>query len=680
MSTPSTPSPFQKQRSMSTSTITTIASTIPPSTLEKQRSMSIPKDEKQREEMIRSELAITKMELDINADIKSLENNSENNSINFDVFFDYLVYDCCGCFERECDIEELKGSLKPLKNNVLPKAKCNTIRVDNGETLKKIYSKIDKASYSKIALVLKFIELFERYKLIVERQNMYFLLKSNMRFKWNNIKMLTKNDINFLKTGDDDGILNILKKRFNVESEEKESEEKELLLIKALFWYFRKVVVDSVVSDIITMNNYEENVKAMSVGSTKLTSDYDITLDGTYKKNSRVIRRFNRFIEVLFMDDSESVFDTNIYGVSFIKGEKPINSPIDGKAPVPNIENEINSVAGEAPVPNIENEINSVAGEAFTSEHKCYDNSVPFHYIDGKEDVDFVISQHVWALIKLLLRLKKIQNQDEKLYELFLDELSNNFSDNLYFKSAQKFVNNYDSDMNNYEKSVDFIDNFLFGKDNCIKDVNKDSKYCLSNFIGYANYNGSETYLTNGAFLDVVVNNQMCKDINNNNGEKVEGKKVKLDVNSYLDSFIENMSDLMTHYHKEKYLTRAKNAFNNILKETENKFNKDLDEKDRFYKDVDEKKMGEYINAVLNKIEQIQQKCSEDILDCQSFIIGYYILECIILVFNRYMEWSKISRKDLEQVLKTGIDRFDNLKFKIFKESIVSKILKSIRK
>lgn len=623
--------PFEKQKSMSVPILT-------------EKSVTKTKDEKPREKMRGSEIAITKMELDINADIKSLENNL----IDFDVFFNYLVYDCCGCFEKECDIEELKGRLNPLENalenNVLPKAKCNTIRVDIGKTLQTIYDNIKKTSYSKIALVLKFIKLFEKYGLIVERQNMYFLLNSNMRFKWNNIKMLTEDDINFLKTGGENGILNILKKKFDV--------EKELLLIKALFWYFRKVVVDSVVSDILRLNKYENDVTAMSVGSTKLTSDYDITLDGTYKKNSRVMRRFNRFIEVLFKDDSESVFDTNIYGVSFIKGKKLIDTPIDGKAP-------------DRYTP-IENKINSVADKAFNNQLKC-DNSDEFSYIDGKDDVDFIISQHVWALVKLLLRLQKIQNQDEKLYEVFLNELSSKFSVNEYFKSAQKFVNNYDSDMNNYEKSVDSIDDFLFGdkiistsedtvNDKCIKEEDKDSKYCLSNFIGYANYNGSETYLTNGAFLDVVVNNQMCQ------GKDI----VTLDVNSYLDSFIENMSDLMTHYHKEKYLKRAKNAFNNILK-IEKEFDKDLDKKS---------KLGEYINTLLNNIEKIQKECSSDILSCQSFIIGFSILECIILVFNRYMEWSKISRADLEQVLKTGIDRFDNLNFKIFKESIVSKILK----
>jgi hypothetical protein len=578
--------------------------------------------------------AIKSMEDKIAEDISKLE---DKDKIDFDVFFNYLFNDCCGCFEKECDIFELKNNnlnqiiVKYNKNRNLnnlndlnvdvntEEKKCNTIRVDIGDTLNEVYKGLNNSSYSKIALVIKFIELFKKSGLIVENQNMYFLLNSNMRFKWNNIKMLTVKDIQEFKNKNGEDIINKLKNEY-LKEKEKKNEEQELLIIKSLFWYFRKVVVDSIVSDIIILNGYEKDVKAMSVGSTTLTSDYDITLDGTYNKNSRVIRRFDMFVEVLFMDDSESVFDTNIYGVSFIKGKDTVVETPTGT---------LNK-----------NSINVVVNKAFESVHeKCG----KFNYILSN-DRDFIISQHIWAFVKLLLRLKKIQDQDEKLYALCLDELSKKLGDNLYFSSAKQFMNKYESNVNNYEKTVKFASEFL-------KDVNdENSKYYVSNFISYVNYNGSETYLTNGAFLDVVVNNQMCQPKN----------IVNLDNNSYLDSFIENLSDLITHYHKKKYLVRAKNAFDKML-------------------EIDKGLKEEIKNDVLKNIEDIrtiQKNCSDDILECQSFLIVSKILVCIIEVFKRYIDWSEIP----EENLKESVKRFENLKFKNFKLPIDSIIRKMIKK
>lgn len=590
--------------------------------------------------------AIQSIEGRIANDIRKLKKIN----IDFDVFFNYLFTDCCGCLDKECNIEELsKTELKKIMGNlniavntevktevntevnteVKTDVICNTIRVDIGDILKRIYSNIDNPSYSKIALVVKFRELFEKSGLIVKNQNIYFLLNSNMRFKWNNIKMLTVEDIKKFKNQREDTI-DKLKKKYVEEL----TEDEELLMIKSVFWYFRKVVVDSIVSDIIRFNDLD--VKAMSVGSTKLTSDYDITLDGTYKKNSRIIRRFDRLMEILFMDDSESVFDTNIYGVSFIKGK-------DTNVKTPDNEND--------------NNMNILVNQAFKTDHKCGKNtSSEFNYILSME-TDFIISQHIWALVKLLLRLSKIQEQDEELYRVCLDELSRKLGNNLYFSSAKAFINKYESNVNNYEKTVDYGSSFL-------KNVTEeeDSKYLVSNFISYVNYNGSETYLTNGAFLDVVVNNQMCQKEN----------IVKLDFNSYLDSFIENLSDLITHYHKEKYRNRAVNALDKMLetKGFDTKVSQELG--GNLFATIGRKnmKLGEYIKGILENIKTIQTKCSEKILECQSFIMIHYILHCIILVFKRYTEWSNISNEKLTK----GVERFERLDFKNFKVPIESQI------
>ena len=580
----------------------------------------------------KSILAIRNIEDKIVYDINALKNIN----IDFDIFFKYLFRDCCGCLDKECNIAELSdtnvnnimkrysGSKSESESKLLEildaetKVECNKIRVDVGDILKRVYLNIRGTYKSKIALVVKFIELFKKSGLIRKNLDMYFLLSSNMRFKWNNIKRLTLKDINDFKEERGE-IFNELVNKYVIGITL--TVEQELLMIKSLFWYFRKVVVDSIVSDIIRLESL--NIKAMSVGSTKLTSDYDITLDGTYKDNSRVIRRFDRLIEILFMDDSESVFDTNIYGVSFVK-DKTRDAGVEE-----------------------DDDMNKMVNEAFNKEHE---QCGKFNYILS-EDKDFIISQHIWAFVKLLLRLNKIQEQDEELYGLCLGELSNNLGENLYYLSAVAFINKYESDVNNYQMTVDDGSRFLG------KGVDDDSKYLVSNFISYVNYNGSETYLTNGAFLDVVVNNQMCK--------KDKSNMIKLDLNSYLDSFIENLSDLITHYHKVKYLDRASDAFDKMLEISgfDTKVSCDISLKKIGGKlKCDNMNLGEYIKSILKMIKNLQTECSEDILECQSFIMMYYILYCIILVFKRYAEWSNISKEEL----MNGIKRFEKLDFKNF--------------
>lgn len=580
----------------------------------------------------KSLLAIRNIEDKIVYDINALKNIN----IDFDIFFKYLFRDCCGCLDKECNIAELSdtnvnnimkrysGSKSESESKLLEildaetKVECNKIRVDVGDILKRVYLNIRGTYKSKIALVVKFIELFKKSGLIRKNLDMYFLLSSNMRFKWNNIKRLSTKDINDFKAERGE-IFNELVNKYVIGVTL--TVEQELLMIKSLFWYFRKVVVDSIVSDIIRLESL--NIKAMSVGSTKLTSDYDITLDGTYKDNSRVIRRFDRLIEILFMDDSESVFDTNIYGVSFVK-DKTRDAGVEE-----------------------DDDMNKMVNEAFNKEHE---QCGKFNYILS-EDKDFIISQHIWAFVKLLLRLNKIQEQDEELYGLCLGELSNNLGENLYYLSAVAFINKYESDVNNYQMTVDDGSRFLG------KGVDDDSKYLVSNFISYVNYNGSETYLTNGAFLDVVVNNQMCK--------KDKSNMIKLDLNSYLDSFIENLSDLITHYHKVKYLDRASDAFDKMLEISgfDTKVSCDISLKKIGGKlKCDNMNLGEYIKSILKMIKNLQTECSEDILECQSFIMMYYILYCIILVFKRYAEWSNISKEEL----MNGIKRFEKLDFKNF--------------
>jgi hypothetical protein len=114
-----------------------------------------------------------------------------------------------------------------------------------------------------------------------------------------------------------------------------------------------------------------------------------------------------------------------------------------------------------------------------------------------------------------------------------------------------------------------------------------------------------------------------------------------------------------------KYLDRASDAFDKMLEITgfDTKVSCDISLKKIGGKlKCDNMNLGEYIKTILKMIKNLQTECSEDILECQSFIMMYYILYCIILVFKRYAEWSNISKEEL----MIGIKRFEKLDFKNF--------------
>ena len=166
---------------------------------------------------------------------------------------------------------------------------------------------------------------------------------------------------------------------------------------RALFWYFRKAIVDNLVQHIYTavtagscgdvVKNQGKNrwmvptistnmlsCHALSVGSTNITSDYDVTLYGSCVTS--VLRGFHEEFSHIFNEISSVVFDTNIYGSSFIEMPKDILQ----------------------------------TNSRFYSRIECssypkYDSEL-YYFVDGKNvDKDTLatakLQQHIWALLKL---------------------------------------------------------------------------------------------------------------------------------------------------------------------------------------------------------------------------------------------------------------------------------------
>jgi hypothetical protein len=89
----------------------------------------------------------------------------------------------------------------------------------------------------------------------------------------------------------------------------------------AEYFNFRKELVDAllvhVITDIVKCPTSE--CSAVSVGSTTLFSDYDLTVTAPPKRAAEIVDAFNREFRQLFGNrESATVFDTNVYGVTWL--------------------------------------------------------------------------------------------------------------------------------------------------------------------------------------------------------------------------------------------------------------------------------------------------------------------------------------------------------------------------
>lgn len=250
---------------------------------------------------------------------------------------------------------------------------------------------------------------------------------------------------------------------------------------------FRKLVVDALLEKIIKDLDCVESCIFKSVGSVTPYSDYDVSVSGRYA--TEIVERFNQIFRKTFGNESAIIFDTNIYGASFVEESWSNNFHI------------------------------------FT---KLEDNK-KYKYVSdsGKEDV---ISQRKWALIKLYENLsssEKLQLGDK------FKMIQKRF---LYLKSI---VSDRDDIQKMNETYVKMLKRFKQYKEKMLYEkVSQNDREKLQSLkmhykdsLSLANYFGNEMYYTQGAFMHVVANIQ----------SKIG---IPLTKNEYMDSFIENMGDL----------------------------------------------------------------------------------------------------------------------------------------
>jgi len=314
-----------------------------------------------------------------------------------------------------------------------------------------------------------------------------------------------------------------------------------------LFWLCRKLIVDSLLKIIINEHKQNEtyikiangnrlliskdefkDVKIYSVGSTDITSDYDITL---YSNNNYIIgiiiEEFqNKFMKI-FGEHSSIVFDTNIYGKAYIifdcSEHCEINYlPIDSS--------------------------------------KCSNQKELFYYIKSLNNhkglIDGINGQYkynqvIWGLIKYLRDLR--DSFGENIYNKYFDFIQKNVDNNSILDITQETLIYLRNTSITY---TDLIENEETHRED-YKLNNFSSLLFTNDYISLINFYGEETYFTRGAFLDTVVNSQMCK-----GSEPV----IELYKEDYIASILENAGFFFLHNDKTKYLKRVKNSLILLIK------------------------------------------------------------------------------------------------------------------
>lgn len=293
-----------------------------------------------------------------------------------------------------------------------------------------------------------------------------------------------------------------------------------------IFWLFRKLIVDAILKRILLkkFNNNKSICQIFSVGSTKITSDYDITLYGSDDNKVIVINEFQKFFKQFFSEDSSIVFDTNVYGKSYIYFSN-------------------------------DSKFNNIL---------LNHNNNQFYYLKPyfNENIKLINlnSQLIWGIIKFLKDLS--EEFDEKIYNDLVEFYTNKLNYRL-FNIAQEtltFLINQDNDKINYSSIMllsNKIENIYSEKLNSIGISNEDCNIIKEHeLVALTNFYGTETYYTRGAFLDTVVNQQMLMG---------KDKLQLLDI-ELVTSILENAGFFLVHNTKSKYIIRVRNTLTELIK------------------------------------------------------------------------------------------------------------------
>lgn len=328
--------------------------------------------------------------------------------------------------------------------------------------------------------------------------------------------------------------------------------------IRELFWLFRKLVIDNLLKIIIDEQSKADpvivskpdsihsiteicgpedfkNMKIYSVGSTEMSSDYDITLFSSNNQAlSIVIEDFQSRFMSIFGEHSSTVFDTNIYGKAYIIFDC--------------------------------SELCKINYRPIILE-KCGYQKETFYYLKSLDNSKYKSTQVTWGLIKYLRDLK--DSFGEKIHNKYFDFLKKNITNDEILDIALESLIYLNNTNNTYSDLIKSEEEF--------KNNYKDYSGLLfdNDYISIINFYGKETYFTRGAFLDTVINSQMCngnlskymRDFKEKDNTKsddiiieqfINNLPIKLNEEDYIASILENCGFFFLNNDKTKYLKRVK--------------------------------------------------------------------------------------------------------------------------
>jgi hypothetical protein len=267
----------------------------------------------------------------------------------------------------------------------------------------------------------------------------------------------------------------------------------------------RKLIVDDILKAVIDYIECSPFCKTVSVGSSNWDSDYDISVNGYLSYD--VVKYFNEIFYKIFYKSSNLIFDTNIYGTSFIE-----QNPIQNWDIL--VENAWFQVKPE--------NIYYTLGMCNLDELGDLTNS------DTRYHLQDIIEQLSWAWIRLVeqkdIFSMLIDNSNKTFNKLITDTITIAYLKKIVLSSGDTAID-YIPDM--YLKTLGVLEK---------KRYTITDKKLLREQISLVNYFGEETYLTQGAFNHVVGHLQM--------------KLGALNVTEteYICSLLENIYYFSTHY------------------------------------------------------------------------------------------------------------------------------------
>lgn len=355
---------------------------------------------------------------------------------------------------------------------------------------------------------------------------------------------------------------------------------------RQLFWLLRKLVVDSILKKLLRQYSLKrDDIQIYSVGSTKLTSDYDITLYGDTHIKVKIIKLFQKNFKRYFQEDSSIIFDTNVYGKAYIT-------------------------------------FNEREYKGYTDKAIC---GQVFYYLKENPSQH---SQLMWGVIKYLRDFKYAFG--EYMYNDLMKFMNNKMSNSKLLNYAHKtliYLVNQDLNHVNYTSLLQKEKSFINTYDD-------DELLGIHDFMSVLNFYGTETYFTRGAFIDTVVNTQMCSN-------KIE---IPLSEVDYITSILENAGFFFIHHNKTKYIIRVLNTCKLLMR----KFNQYINIEEKF--NILENQLKELETTVVKdsnvEIDYDSKYCRDwaninkddmNLLDCQRFNLFNIIMNLVYNILKIYL-------------------------------------------